>query len=127
MTDVQTAAALPNAAPPVIRRSDYKPPDWLVPEIALDFQLDPARTVVRTILQVRRNGDHKRPLRLDGDGLTPAEVWVDGQPSAWKMDDGQLIIRLSGKEHRIETVVTIAPETNTALMGLYASGGLLCT
>jgi len=127
MTDVQTAAPLPNAAPPVIRRSDYKPPDWLVPEIALDFQLDPVRTEVRTILHVQRNGEHKRPLRLDGDGLTPIEVWVDGQPSAWKTDDGQLVIRLSGKEHRIETVVAIAPETNTALMGLYASSGLLCT
>jgi aminopeptidase N len=127
MTDVQPAAALPNAAPPVIRRLDYKPPDWLVPEIALDFQLDPARTIVRAILEVRRNGEHRRPLRLDGDGLTPTEVWVDGQPSAWKMDDGQLVIRLSGNEHRIETIVAIAPETNTALMGLYASGGLLCT
>ncbi len=127
MTDVQPAGALPNAAPPVIRRSDYKPPDWLVPEIALDFQLDPACTMVRTILQVRRNGEHRRALRLDGDGLTPSEIWVDGQPSAWKMDDGQLVIRLSGNEHRIETIVAIAPETNTALMGLYSSSGLLCT
>src|SRR5579862_1173991 len=115
MTDAHPAAVLPNAAPPVIRRLDYKPPDWLVPEIALDFQLDPACTMVRTILQVRRNGEHRRPLRLDGDGLTPTEVWVDGQPSAWKMDGGQLVIRLSGREHRIETIVASAPETNTAL------------
>jgi aminopeptidase N len=34
------------AAPPVIRREDYQAPDWLVPAIELDFDLDPARTIV---------------------------------------------------------------------------------
>ena len=48
-----------------IRREDYRPPDWLVPEVELAFDLDPARTEVRARLQVRRNGAHDRPLRLD--------------------------------------------------------------
>jgi len=65
MLDLQTAAGI--ATPHAIRREDYRPPDWLVPEVALNFELDPAATKVRARLEVRRNGDHNRPLRLDGD------------------------------------------------------------
>ena len=49
-----------------IRREDYRPPDWLVPAIHLDFALDPAATRVRARLDVVRGGDHDRPLKLDG-------------------------------------------------------------
>jgi aminopeptidase N len=64
-----------------IRREDYTPPDWLVPEIGLDFQLDPAmpRASPRK-LTVRRQGAHGHPLRLNGgDGLTPLSVSIDGE------------------------------------------------
>ena len=123
MLDIQNAAA-----PPVlIRREDYRPPDWLVPDIALDFDLDAARTRVTARLTVVRNGTHDRPLRLDGDGLTPLAVRVDGAPADWSLDAGTLVIALSGDQAVVETEVEIAPETNTQLMGLYASGGLLCT
>jgi aminopeptidase N len=120
----------PAAPPAVILRTDYRPPDWLVPEIALDFDLDPALTKVRAVLTVARQGEHKRPLRLDGDGLVPLEVKVDGATlgqDAWHLDAGALIIPLTGDAHRVETLVELSPERNSKLMGLYASGGLLCT
>ena len=124
MLDAQHAAATPS----IIRREDYTPPDWLVPDIALDFDLDPAKTRVRATLSVVRNGAHDRPLRLDGDGLTPLSVRVDGKDcSAWSLEDGALVIALTGNQAVVETEVEIAPEANTQLMGLYASGGLLCT
>ncbi len=126
MLDAQNAAAAP---PPVIHREDYRPPDWLVPDIALDFTLDPAATRVKARLSVTRNGVHQRPLRLDGDGLTPVAVRIDGEPQAdaWRMDGPALLIDLPGDAHEIETEVEIAPEANSQLMGLYASGGNLCT
>ena len=124
MLDAQHAAA----TPALIRREDYTPPDWLVPDIQLDFDLDPAATRVRATLSVTRNGAHDRPLRLDGDGLTPLAVRVDGQDcSGWTLEDGALVIPLSGDVALVETEVEIAPDKNTQLMGLYASGGLLCT
>jgi aminopeptidase N len=110
-----------------IRREDYRPPDWLVPEIALDFALDPGATRVRATLSVERNGGHDRPLRLDGDGLTPLNVRVDGQDAAWRMDGPALVVELAGDRATVETEVVIHPKTNTRLMGLYASGGMLCT
>ncbi|WP_336962370.1 aminopeptidase N [Sphingobium aquiterrae] len=127
MADMQSTGA---AAPTVIRRLDYRVPDWLVPDIALDVRLDPAVTQVRARLSVMRNGDHGRPLRLDGDGLMPLAVTVDGvvlDETGWSLDAGALVIPLTGDAHVIETLVEIAPESNTQLMGLYASGGLLCT
>ncbi|HEX7783162.1 MAG TPA: aminopeptidase N [Sphingobium sp.] len=128
MADVQSTAA---AQPPVvIRRSDYRTPDWLVPDIALDFTLDAQRTQVRARLSVVRNGSHDRPLRLDGDGLVPREVLVDGRlltAAEWTVNDGALVVPLSGEIHNVETMVEISPVANTQLMGLYASGGLLCT
>jgi aminopeptidase N len=127
MADIQSTSA---AAPTVIHRSDYRAPDWLVPDIALDFTLDPARTRIHATLQVTRNGAHERALRLDGDGLVPLEVRVDGRilgDEEWTLEEGALVIALTGDSHSVETRVEIAPRANSKLMGLYASGGLLCT
>ena len=124
--DIHAAAA----SPAVIRRSDYCVPDWLVPDVTLDFDLDPALTTVRAKLAVTRNGGHDRPLRLDGDGLVPLEVKVDGRSltqAEWHLEAGALILPLLGDAHEVETLVELAPERNSKLMGLYASGGLLCT
>ena len=125
MLDPRPAAA--PTAPAAIRREDYRPPDWLVPEVALDFALDPAATRVKATLTVERNGAHDRPLRLDGDELTPVAVRVDGVDSAWRMDGPVLVIDIVGDRAIVETEVALAPLANSKLMGLYASGGLLCT
>ena len=132
MADNQTTAALApeSAMPAVIYRSDYRAPDWLVPDLALDFALDADLTVVTARLSVVRNGDHDRPLVLDGDGLMPASVAVDGvelSADQWTMEAGALVIPMPGAAHFVETRVELVPSANTKLMGLYASGGMLCT
>jgi aminopeptidase N len=133
MADVRTLpeTEIPEAPPSpthvTIRREDYRPPDWLVPEIGLEFALDPEATRVRATLSVERNGEHDRPLRLDGDGLTPMSVRVDGEDARWRMDGPALVIDLAGGRATVETEVLVNPAANTKLMGLYASGGMLCT
>ena len=136
MADVRTTT-LPDAnsaveAPPspthvAIRREDYRPPDWLVPELKLDFDLDPQRTRVRATLEAVRSGDHDRPLRLDGDELELISVKVDGESVPHRIDGQQLVIDIAGNRATVETEVVIHPAANTKLMGLYASGGMLCT
>jgi len=118
------------APPPVIHRADYRPPDWLVPHIDLTFDLAAAETRVAAKLILKRNGDHDRPIRLEGDGLTLVAVKLDGRTldkTGYSRDGDALLIPVASDEHVVETIVTIAPEKNTQLMGLYASGGLLCT
>ena len=125
MLDAQNAALVP---PVAIRREDYRPPDWLVPEISLDFDLDPEGTQVRTRLQVTRSPDAETaPLRLNGEGLKLLSLTVDGAETASRMDGGDLLVDLPGDAHMVELVTEISPRANSRLMGLYESGGILCT
>ncbi|MFL6828996.1 MAG: aminopeptidase N [Sphingomicrobium sp.] len=132
MTDVRTAptdAQIVPEAPPspthvATRREDYRPPDWLVPAIRLEFDLDADRTRVRATLDVERYGDHDRPLRLDGDDLKLLNVEADGD---WRVEGRQLVIELQADQATVTTEVEIAPSANTKLSGLYASRGMLCT
>jgi aminopeptidase N len=128
LADAPTAPdAPPSPAHVTIRREDYQPPDWLVPEIELDFDLDAERTRVRATLNVVRNGEHDRPLRLDGDALELVSVTVDGEAADHRIEGSQLVIDIAGERATVATEVIIRPATNTKLMGLYASGGMLCT
>ncbi len=114
-------------APHLIRRLDYRPPDWLVPTIALDFALSLDATKVLTTLQVERQAPGA-PLRLNGDGIAVASLLVDGRAhNAWEMDGNDLVITLPGDAHSVTIETVINPVANTQLSGLYASGGLLCT
>jgi len=122
-----TDASLPRA---VIRRADYRPPDWLVQHVALAFDLDPDRTQVHARLSVHRNGRHDRPLRLDGEALELRELAIDGRaPEAGQVlhEPGALVIAIGGDAAVVETVVAMVPAANTALEGLYAAGDSLLT
>jgi aminopeptidase N len=127
----EMADAAPQPKEPLlIRREDYAPFPWLVPEVRLEFDLGLDRTRVRSALTVQRNA--KVPvapsIRLNGDGLTPLEVVVDGQAiNSWSLDGDDLIVPLTEDTHQIEIATEIAPSANSQLMGLYASNGMLCT
>src|SRR3712207_3182544 len=124
MLDAQNAVAAP---PATIRREDYRPPEWLVPDISLDFELNADRTIVTARLEVERNGGHDEPLRLDGGGLSLLRLTVDGEPAEHLKAGDLLTVPLKRDKAVVETVVEISPATNTQLMGLYESGGILCT
>jgi aminopeptidase N len=129
MNDLSRTPAVPAPViPQVIRRADYRPPEWLVPEIALDFALSLIATRVRADLVVVRAGESSGPLRLDGDGITARSVTVDGHAhNDWRMEEGQLVIELPGERHTVTIETDIDPAANTQLSGLYASNGMLCT
>jgi aminopeptidase N len=122
--------APPPHAPQVIRREDYQPPAWLVPEIALDFALSLDATHVTSRLSVRRNpeGNGTGTLRLNGDQIAPLAVRVDGQAvNDWRLDGADLLLPLPGEAHEVEIETQLNPAANSQLMGLYASHGMLCT
>jgi aminopeptidase N len=133
--DIQSNPEMADAAPtphdpPVIRREDYKPFPWLVPEIEMHFDLGLEATRVTSKLTVARNAkaDPADSIRLDGDHLELLSVKVDGEVrNDFSRDGGDLIIPLSSDAHEIEIATSIAPAANTRLEGLYASNGMLCT
>src|SRR4051812_50189760 len=98
LPDAQTAPeAPPSPQHATTRREDYRPPDWLVPEIRLEFDLDAERTHVRATLSVQRNGDHDRPLELDGSELKLLSVRVDGQDGKWRLEKSPPHVRPFGR------------------------------
>ena len=110
-----------------VRLTDYREPDWLVPQVELDFRLDNVRTVVNARLHVQRNGTHNRPLVLDGHALETTAIRIDGVGvAAWPNGD-TLTLPITGDSAVVETEVVILPSRNTRLMGLYASEGRLVT
>ncbi len=117
-------------APVTIRRADYTPPAWLVPEIALHFDLGAGATTVRSELKVVRNPEAERTgnIRLNGDEIEPKSVLCNGAPcESWTMDGNDLLVSIDGEEALISITTELAPDTNSKLMGLYASNGMLCT
>jgi aminopeptidase N len=125
MTDLSSAPAVPVT----IHRGDYRPPEWQVPDVALDFALGLEETKVRAALSVVRHADAPAPLVLRGDGLAPAAVRVDGEGwNDWRMDGGDLVVDLGERAAAIVEIETVVnPASNTQLMGLYASNNMLCT
>ncbi|GAB4174441.1 MAG: aminopeptidase N [Wenzhouxiangellaceae bacterium] len=115
-----------------IKRSDYRPPAWRIPETQLRFELDPAETRVHARLTVEAvaPGSAGTPLVLDGVGLETELVAIDGQAldaSRWRVEGERLIIEQVPEGFELSTVVRIHPERNTALEGLYRSGQMLLT
>ncbi|MFN3990892.1 MAG: aminopeptidase N [Erythrobacter sp.] len=127
---MDSLASPPTAqAPAIIRREDYAPFPWNVPTTRLDFALGLDSTRITATLRLERNPKAvpSPELRLNGDGLTALGVQVDGADAAWRMDGPDLVLTLPGEAHQVAIVTQIDPSANTQLMGLYASGGMLCT
>ncbi len=118
-----------NASAAPVRLADYRPPAFLVDHVALTFELDPAETVVRTRLVLRRNpaAEADAPLRLDGEALTLRDLHLDGAPCAHRLEPGALVIEAAPAACTLDIVTHISPERNTELSGLYVSGGSFFT
>jgi len=113
-----------------IRLSEYRPPDYLIDEIALVFALEPEATLVAARSQVRRTTSEARPLALMGERLELQSISIDGEPlttDQYAVESGELIIHHPPAAFRLDIVTRIAPALNTALEGLYMSGGRFCT
>ncbi len=121
-----------DATPRAVELKNYRPPDFLVDSVRLEFDLEPASTRVSARLQLRRNpaGRRDAPLVLDGQGLKLRRVSRDGyvmRPSEYEVTAEALTIPGLPEQVCIETEVQIDPSANSALEGLYTSRGMLCT
>lgn len=112
--------------------ADYRPPDYLIPAISLDFELDKVRTVVTAQLSVRRQPTiaSDKPLVLNGEALELLEISVDGKAlpeSGYILTDKALTILDCPDAFTLTLKTACSPQDNKAYSGLYASGAMLCT
>ncbi|MBU2426736.1 MAG: aminopeptidase N [Gammaproteobacteria bacterium] len=110
------------------RLADYQAPAFLTHRIELEFELDAAATIVTATSTLSRQGNHHLPLQLDGHGFELMGVWLnDVQYTDYVQTDELLILNQVPDEFELRIVTQLNPTQNTALEGLYLSGGAYCT
>lgn len=112
---------------------DYAPSPYRIIAVDLDFRIaaETARVTAQLTVEPREGTAPGTPLVLDGDELTLGSIAIDGAPlvlSAYAADaNGLTVFEPPLRRFVLETEVTLRPEGNTRLMGLYRSGGTWCT
>ena len=125
----------PDIAPPQpVRLADYQPPAFLIDTVDLIFELGDIDTRVKSRLRIRRNprsSDPRVPLHLDGEELTLRSLALDGEPlgaNRYQLaSEGGLILTDVPESFTLDIEASTSPASNTALSGLYMSGGNFCT
>ena len=122
-----------DAQPKAIRLSEYQPPNHVITDTRLEFDLRDGVTQVTSQLSVRRMGTAST-LRLDGQELELVSVAMDGRmltSNEYQVDDDALTLFDLPDACDLTIVTRIRPEQNVALEGLYksggGSGGMYCT
>jgi aminopeptidase N len=116
-----------------IRLADYRPADFAIDSVELDFILHPTATRVCARLTLRRNpaGTPDAPLVLDGDDLILLGVKLDGQalgPGEYEATPDRLTLTaVPDAPFTLEIDTELNPSGNTQLSGLYRSGSAYCT
>ena len=119
--------------PRTIRLQDYQAPDYLIDETHLTFELFEDHALVHSRLAMRRNADRQGvlpPLVLHGQELELVSAAFDDQavtPAEYQVDEFGLTLHPQTPAFELSITTRIEPQNNTALEGLYKSGGMFCT
>ncbi len=114
-------------------RLDYRPFAYAVISLDLCFQLYEGRTEVHATTVYHRKPQEDPgavPLVLDGEGLELLQIKIDGHQLAaegYRLEAHSLVVIDPPEKFRLEVVTVIHPENNTALEGLYRTGGNYCS
>lgn len=118
--------------PNLKRLADYRAPDFEVLTTDLEFDLDPARTIVRSRLKVRRaaGASADAPLILDGKGVALLRLEVDGAPprsNAFDLNGDVLTLHGLGDAATLDIETEVRPDQNRSRSGLIWLGDKLIT
>lgn len=109
---------------------DYLPSPYTVVTCSLEFIIEESSTRVENIMEIKRQDPNAKELRLDGELLDLELIWVNDILYSEEMyikTDEALILPMDCDTARIRIINRIYPDENTALEGLYRSGGIWCT
>ena len=115
-----------------VLRENYRPFAWILDQVKLRFEIREESTRVISELQLSRNPS-ARPsenIELDGQQMKLVSVRMDGKvlvPGDYFLNADKLVIQNAPDSCALTIEVLIKPQENTALEGLYSSGGFLLT
>ncbi|MDN3697749.1 aminopeptidase N [Vibrio cortegadensis] len=108
-------------------RKDYQSPSHTISDLDLTFDLHDNATLVTAVSQVKQQLD-STTLNLEGDNVELKSISVNGEEwSDYTIHPASLEIANLPSEFELVIVTLIDPEANSALEGLYKSGGAFCT
>jgi aminopeptidase N len=125
-----------DANPKTIYLKDYTVPDYLIDNLALNFDLDEENTKVTARMTLIRNPaslSTECALVLLGEKLTLQRIVLNDDTVLTEQDYQQteesLVIYNVPQQHSFVLTIenSVNPKANTALEGLYLSNGMLCT
>lgn len=109
---------------------DYMPSPYTVTTCTLEFIIDAGSTRVDNVMEITRKDPNAKELRLDGEMLDLELLWVDDvlyEEGMYVKEENAIVIPLDRDEVVVRAITRIYPDENTALEGLYRSGGIWCT
>ncbi len=121
---------MPTKTGTTIRRQDYMPYPFLIPQISLEFDLDADQTWVRNSMRVLRKSSESSDLVLNGEELGLISVHLNERELSgddYTLTETSLTIHQMPEQADVVIVSTCRPNKNTSLMGLYVSGQSLFT
>ncbi|MCH8056315.1 MAG: aminopeptidase N [Proteobacteria bacterium] len=115
-----------------VLRENYRPFAWILDQLKLRFEIGDESTRVISELQLSRNPSARpsNEIELDGQQMELVSVLMDGNvlaPGDYSLNTDKLVIQNAPDSCALTIEVLIKPQENTALEGLYSSGGFLLT
>lgn len=110
---------------------DYKPTDFTIDKVNLEFVILEDKIVVTSTLKVTKQNASASNLVLNGSGLATMQVQLNGvvisNKANYALTDNTLTVFNVKSNDEIKTIVHIDPFANTSLMGIYKSNSCLCS
>ncbi|WP_299625450.1 aminopeptidase N [uncultured Tateyamaria sp.] len=117
-----------DASPQTIFLADYTPFGFRIEEVHLTFDLAPSATRVTSRIRFAPNAQATdQTFFLHGENLSLISAKIDGEAVSPNVSPEGLTCDVPSIPFTWECEVQIDPEANTALEGLYLSGGMYCT
>ncbi|SMX38018.1 aminopeptidase N [Octadecabacter ascidiaceicola] len=116
-----------DAAQETIYLKDYRPFAYIVDDVHLTFKLADTATRVISRISFRPNTDFPGEFFLHGQDVKLISAKIDGVAVSPNVTPDGLTCDVPDAPFVWEAEVEISPSTNTALEGLYMSGGMYCT
>jgi len=108
--------------------SDYRPSDYTVATIDLEFDLYDTQTSIKAVSHIQRVANKAVPLFLFGEDLTLVSILVnDKNHTDYELVEGGLVLNDLPDIFTLEINTKVNPAENKAFEGLYKSGDAFCT
>ena len=119
--------------PKTIFLKDYSPPDFIIEQVDLRFELGDSETLVHARLQISRRTPeavNRQPLVLYGHDMELVALALNEaalRPEQYRVDAETLAIDDVPDQFLLDMTTRLFPQNNTSLEGLYVSNGKFCT